>query len=458
MFPLISFPYASRILGPDGIGKSNFIDGYTQYFCLVAALGIPIYGVREVAKVRNDPQKLSTLISELIFLNFAASLLCCVLFYGIAILTGKYQVYGNLYVLGSIVLVFSSFVAEWFFQGMELFKYVSLRSFFLNMASLALLFVFVKTKNDVTWYYGIGVIALVGNVLVNVLMLGKETSFTFKGLRFKHHLKPLLLLFSTQMAISVYLILDKVILGYMADDKYVGYYSSSLKITRILLTVISALAVVMMPQMSKAFFEKDEERVRALYRKSSNFVISVGTPVAIGLISLAGEITTLIAGKDFGPATTSLRLVAPTVLIIGLSNIFGMQILTAKGKEKVLFYCVIVGMLLNVLANLLLIPYFKHNGTAVAILVTELFVTVVTGYYASREIREPFAWKSLGMCILCCLPFLYIHFLVAGPHLLLTVALTALISLVYYSSVQVYILKNTLWVDLYERGKKIFVR
>jgi O-antigen/teichoic acid export membrane protein len=455
LFPLISFPYSSRILGPDGTGKANFIDSYTQYFCLVAALGVPLYGVREVAKLKNRPAELGQLTSELLTLNFISSLFLCVVFYAVAFLTHKFSLYSTLYILGSMVLLLNSFFAEWFFQGMEQFKYVSSRSFLMNIVSIILLFVLVRTADDINWYYGITVIVLLVNVMLNMWKMKKMTSLRVKKLEYRKHLKPLFLLFSTQIAISVYAVLDKVILGYMAEDKYVGYYAAALKVAKILLTVISALSIVMMPQMSKAFEEKNSERVRSLFNKSSNFVITIGIPITAGLMCLSNEIILLLSGKEFAPASLSLQIIAPIVFMVGFSNIFGIQILTANGKESVLLRCVIIGTILNVGLNLLLIPSLKHDGAAIAILMTEAMVTVLTGYFACREIDVRFDWKQTFIVIICCLPFWLIHKLVASDNMLLTICFSVSISVLYYLLIQVFVLKNELWIENYSRIKAL---
>ncbi|RFM35839.1 flippase [Chitinophaga silvisoli] len=455
IFPLISFPYSSRILGPDGIGKINFVDSYSQYFCLLAALGIPLYGIREVAKTRHDPIGLKKLTSELLVLNFLGSLICCVFYFVIAILTHKYAGNHFLFILGAIGLLLTPFPAEWFFQGMEKFKYVATRSFFLNIVSLILLFTLVKSPADATWYYAINIITLTLNVLVNLRQLGKETTFTFKDLALKRHIKPLTLLFSSQVAISVYVLLDKVILGYMADDKYLGYYASSLKIAKVLLTVISALAIVMVPQMSKAFKDQDMDRIHHLYRKAVSFVHTIGIPITAGLICLSDEIIILLTGREFLPATTSLVIIAPIVFLIGLNNIFGMQILTANGKERLLLRSVLAGTVLNVVANLVLIPFWYHNGASVAITLTELLVAILTGYFACKEINVKYAWGQLLVNCLVCVPFWGIYNVVRSENMILTIALTAVLCSIYYAIMEIFVLKETLWVENYVRIKKM---
>lgn len=455
IFPLISFPYSSRILGPDGIGRINFVDSYSQYFCLLAALGIPLYGVREVAKTRHDLIALNKLTSELLVLNFLGSLVCCVFYFAIAILTHKFAGNNLLFLLGALGLLLTPFPAEWFFQGMEKFKYVATRSFFMNILSLILLFTLVKSPADAVWYYAISIITLTLNVLVNLRQMGKDTSIVLRGLELKRHIKPLALLFSSQIAISVYVLLDKVILGYMADDHYLGYYASSLKIAKVLLTVISALAIVMVPQMSKAFNDQDIDRIHHLYKKAVSFVHTIGCPIAAGLICLSNEIIILLTGREFLPATTSLMIIAPIVFLIGLNNIFGMQILTANGKERLLLRCVLAGTALNVVANLVLIPIWYHNGASVAITLTELLVAVLTGYFACKEIKVKYAWTQLLLNCLICVPFWGIYHVVRSGNMIWTIGMTTVLCAIYYAIMEIFVLKEALWVENYVRIKKI---
>jgi len=445
IFPLISFPYSSRILGPNGVGKVNFIDSYTQYFCLLAALGIPLYGVREVAKYRDQPDKLQTLTSELLVLNFLASLVMCLFFFLIAFLTGRFKGEEVLYLLGAANLLLSAFPAEWFFQGLEKFRYITVRSFLLNFLSVALLFILVKSPGDIEWYYGITVVTMFINVVINMQSLIRTTRLQFRGLNMTQHVKPLLLLFSTQVAISVYVVLDKVILGYLAADEYVGYYASSLKITKILLTMISALAIVMMPQMSKAFGYKDNEKARQLYEKSANFVTTVAIPISMGLMCLADEIIILASGKAFLPAAMSLKLTAPIIYLIGMNNIFGLQILTASGKEKTLLRCILIATVVNLVTNFTLIPVWLHNGASVAILLTELVVVLTTGYFGCKLLNIKVNWKQIFLTIVACLPFFGIHFAVRSENIIMTILLTTSISGLYYLVMQIAVFRNDLW-------------
>ncbi|MDR6566550.1 flippase [Chitinophaga ginsengisegetis] len=451
IFPLISFPYSSRILGPESIGAVNFVDSYTQYFCILAALGIPIYGVRQVAKLRDNPIDLQKLTSELIVINFISTLGWCVAYYLIAWWTGKLSELPGLHILGSIYLLLYTFPVEWFFQGTENFGYITVRSLLLNVLSLGLLFILVKTEQDVLWYYGITIVVFAMNGGINLIKLTRSVKLTLKNLEYKKHFRPLFFLFSSQIAINVYVLLDKVILGYLAENKYVGYYSTASKLTKILLTFIGALAIVMVPQMAKAFDSNDMTKARGLFKNSCEFVITISIPIVFGLFCLSDDLVGLISGAQFAPAANSMRILAPIILLIGLNNIFGMQVLIPKGRERLLFMSVTVGMFVSVALNFALIPFFMHNGAALATLATEFAVALVTGYYALKELNERMDWLLIVKTILVCIPFYFIYKLMPAVPGWVRIISTAVIAGVYYTAVQIWILKNRLWKDQYSK-------
>lgn len=451
IFPLISFPYSSRVLGPDSIGAVNFVDSYTQYFCILAALGIPIYGIRQVAKLRDNPIELQSVTSELIVINFISTLCWSFAYYLIAWWSGKLFELPGLHILGSIFLLLYTFPVEWFFQGTENFGYITVRSLLLNVLSLGLLFIFVKTDKDVLWYYGITVVIFAMNGCINLIKLTKSVKLTLKNLEYRKHFRPLFFLFSSQIAINIYVLLDKVILGYLTENKYVGYYSTASKLTKILLTFIGALAIVMVPQMSKAFDSNDMTKARGLFRNSCEFVVTISIPIIFGLFCLSDDLISLISGAKFAPAANSMRILAPIILLIGLNNIFGMQVLIPKGRERLLFISVTIGMFVSVGLNFALIPLLMHNGAALATLMTELAVAVVTGYYALRELNERMDWLMIVKTILACIPFYLIYKLMSAAPGWVRIIGTTAIAGVYYTTMQIWVLKNRLWKDQYSK-------
>jgi O-antigen/teichoic acid export membrane protein len=444
LFPLIIFPYTFKILQPDGIGLVSFADSLTQYLISFAAIGVPIYGVIETAKVRQDPQRLSRLFSELFLIQLVLSVAICVVYGSLIFTIPKLAEHKQLYFIGCGVLLSNAFTVEWFFQGIERFRYITVRTVLIRLLFVVLIFVLVKKKADYGLYFGLTFFTALLNGIVNFSYACKEVRLHVSGLSIRRHVKPLLHIFFSNVAISVYILLDTVILGFLADDAAVGYYSTAVKICKIPLAFMTALSTALIPRISASFSSGDQEYVKNLVRKSFAYIVLLSIPIGAGLFLLAPEIILLLANQRFLPAIPVIRVMAPLTLVIGLSNLFGIQILTSMGKEKLTLYAVTLGMLLSVVLNLVLIPRFSFMGTAWTTLVTEGLVTVMTAWYARRWFRAslPYGlvWQSLAACALFWPCAYFAGMLVEGvlARTMLTVAMGSAL----YFVIQYFIFKN----------------
>ncbi|MCW3087837.1 MAG: O-unit flippase, partial [Sediminibacterium sp.] len=210
LFPILSFPYASRMLGPVGIGKVQLASSFAQYFALFAALGIPIYGMQEVARFRHNKTQLNKVFSELVITNFITSIVMTLL-YGVVIFAFPY--FGSnieLYLYAGLIILLGFSSIDWFYTGMEQFKPIALRSVFIKFVALLLLFFCVKTETDYKWYLLITVFSILGNNTISFFMIPGKVRIVFSGLALKRHLKPLFFILSTTIAASMYTILDTV--------------------------------------------------------------------------------------------------------------------------------------------------------------------------------------------------------------------------------------------------------
>lgn len=404
LFPLIIFPYTFKILQPDGIGLVSFADSLSQYLISFAAIGIPIYGVIETAKVRRDPERLSKLFSELLLIQVVLSLAICLVYICLIFTVPKLAEHKLLYFIGCGILLTNVLAVEWFFQGIERFSYITVRTILIRVLFIILIFVLVKKKADFVLYYALTFVTALLNGIVNFTYACREVKLKTSGLSIRRHLKPLIHIFFSNVAISVYILLDTVILGFLADDAAVGYYSTAVKICKIPLAFMTALSTVLIPRISASFSSGDRDYLKTLVRKSFAYIVLLSIPIGAGLILLAPEIILLLANQRFLPAIPVIRVMAPLTLIIGLSNLFGMQILTSMGKEKLTLYAVTVGMVLSVVLNLILIPRFSYMGAAWTTLITEGLVTVVAAWYAMRwfQVSLPYGlvWQSIAACLL----------------------------------------------------------
>lgn len=379
LFPLITFPYASRIMMADGIGQVNFFQSIISYISLFTCLGIPMYAIREVAKVRDNPEKMTRITVEILLLHAFLTLLGYMAVAVICLTVTKVQTDIPLFLLLSATIFFTAIGCEWFYQGIEDFKYVAIRGLLVKLLSVVLLFLFVKTKEDILWYGAYTVLGVLGGNIFNFIRLRKylhRDVIDFRALHPLRHLKPALHVFALNVVISIYLKLNNVLLGFMKDAEAVGYFTAATKIMMITMSISSSLGAVIMPRTSNLIAEGRMDEFRILIQKSYDFVLALAMPLTVGLIFTSPSIILLLSGEGFAPAVLTSQIVASNILMVGLSGVMGIQVLYPLGKINIVILCTLIGAAVNVFFNVLLIPRYGHNGTAVAYMLAEVAVTV----------------------------------------------------------------------------------
>ena len=379
LFPLITFPYASRIMMADGIGQVNFFQSIISYISLFTCLGIPMYAIREVAKVRHNPEKMTRITVEILLLHAFLTLLGYMAVAVICLTVTKVQTDIPLFLLLSATIFFTAIGCEWFYQGIEDFKYVAVRGLLVKLFSVVLLFLLVKTKEDILWYGAYTVLGVLGGNIFNFIRLRKylhRDVIDFRALHPLRHLKPALHVFALNVVISIYLQLNNVLLGFMKDAEAVGYFTAATKIMMITMSISSSLGAVIMPRTSNLIAEGRMDEFRILIQKSYDFVLALAMPLTVGLIFTSPSIILLLSGEGFAPAVLTSQIVASNILMVGLSGVMGIQVLYPLGKINIVILCTLIGAAVNVFFNVLLIPRYGHNGTAVAYMLAEVAVTV----------------------------------------------------------------------------------
>ena len=379
LFPLITFPYASRIMMADGIGQVNFFQSIISYISLFTCLGIPMYAIREVAKVRDNPEKMTRITVEILLLHAFLTLLGYMAVAVICLTVTEVQTDIPLFLLLSATIFFTAIGCEWFYQGIEDFKYVAIRGLLVKLLSVVLLFLFVKTKEDILWYGAYTVLGVLGGNIFNFIRLRKylhRDVIDFRALHPLRHLKPALHVFALNVVISIYLQLNNVLLGFMKDAEAVGYFTAATKIMMITMSISSSLGAVIMPRTSNLIAEGRMDEFRILIQKSYDFVLALAMPLTVGLIFTSPSIILLLSGEGFAPAVLTSQIVASNILMVGLSGVMGIQVLYPLGKINIVILCTLIGAAVNVFFNVLLIPRYGHNGTAVAYMLAEVAVTV----------------------------------------------------------------------------------
>jgi O-antigen/teichoic acid export membrane protein len=396
VFPLVTFPYVSRVLGPEGVGRYNFASSVVAYFGVLAAIGIPFYGTREVARHRDDKEKLRSTALELLSINAIAAALSYALLFTLVALVPQFRREALLIAVLSSTIAFSAIGMDWLFQGLEQYVFIAVRSFVFQALSLGLLFVAVRKPGDVLPYAALSVLASVGANLVNF-----ATAFRHFGrggrarLELRRHLKPILTMFGMNAAISVYTSVNTVMLGFFSGAASVGYYATAMKLVSMVLGMVASASGVLMPRSSYYVRNGRMGDFEALVGKAFRLLLLIGLPSVVGLVGLRKEIIGLFAGPSFTPAAAVLAVTSLNILVIGISNIFGIQILIPVGKERATFHSVLLGAGVNLLLNFLLMPPLAELGAAISIVVTEAAIALYQAFFCAPHLRRFLSdWKK----------------------------------------------------------------
>lgn len=397
LFPLITFPYACRVIEPEGIGQVNFFSSIIGYISLFTCLGIPMYAVREIARDRNDVVKMNRTAIEILLLHALLSLAGYLIVAVLCLTVPQIKVDIPLFLILSLTIFFTAIGCEWFYQGIEDFKYITIRGLIVKVVSVALLFLFVKTKDDLIYYGAYTVVGILGGNIFNFFRLRKyihKKNIIFSKLNISRHIKPVLQVFSFNVVTSVYLQLNPVLLGFFKGTLAVGYFTAATKIMSVVMKLSSCLGVVMMPRTSNLIAEHKEEEFNKLIQKSYDFTIAISLPLTCGLLVAAPYIIKVLCGQEFIPATFASQVIAPIILMVGISNVMGIQVLYPKGKIKTVIHCCLIGAIVDLLLNIILIPFFSYDGTAIAYLGAEVATTVSIYLIAKKDLPIRFFKKS----------------------------------------------------------------
>ena len=391
LFPLVSFRYASHILMPAGIGKVSFATSVVAYFSMFAQLGIPTYGIRACAKVRDDREALSRTVHELLGINLVTDLIAYVLLAAAVLCIPRLQEERLLFGIISITILLNSIGMEWLYKGLEEYTFITVRSLIFKLIALVALFLLISQPSDYVIYGGITILAASASNLLNFVHARKYVNIRRPGdCHWKRHLKPVLVFFSMACATTIYTNLDSAMLGFMTTDTDVGFYNAAIKMKVVLVGVITALGAVLLPRASYYIEKGRLDEFREISRKALNFILFIAPPVLIYFILFAKESIQFLSGDAFLPSIFPMQILAPTILLIGLTNILGIQILVPLGKEKVVLKSEIAGAVIDLILNALLIPSLKSSGAAIGTLAAEAVVFIIQYCELKGEVGELF--------------------------------------------------------------------
>lgn len=449
VFPLITFPYASRVLGVNNIGRINFANTTINYFVLLAGLGISNYAIREGARIRDDQNAINKFCTEMLLINIVSTI---VSYMGLFILLKipAFQPYKGLLLLFSTTIIFNVIGVNWIYNIYEEFVYITIRTILFQILSLILLLAFVKSDQDSLVYAGILVLSSVGANVFNIFHSRKFVSFFPKAhFELKHHMMPILIIFGMSLASTIYLNMDTTMLGLQAGDYEVGLYTAASKLNRVVCNVISSVCAVFLPRLAYYLQMERKEDFQKLVDTAFYYILGLTIPASVGLFVLSKEAILIFSGNAFREAIPALMIKAPNIILSVINGFIAVQLFVPLNKEKASLYATLSGAVINCILNYLLIPQWGAAGAAFATICAESCVMIICLKYLKKIypiknlLKESLKYLIGGFSILVI--GILMHFLKLG--IWITTVLTVVLSIVCYFMI-LWQLKSTLILEL----------
>jgi O-antigen/teichoic acid export membrane protein len=411
LFPIVTAPYISRVLGVENIGVVRFVITCVGYFVLFAALGISYYGVRELAKFKDNQEKCSQIFSSL-FVIILCSTLVMILFFFLSInLIPEFKEQRLLFSLYGITLYFVPISMDWYFQAKENFRMIAIRSFVVKMLALTSLFIFVRQRSDIIPYVFISTFSIVGNQIWN-LCYAYKTGLRIKlsNIELRHHIKPMFVFLGTNVAVSVFVMLDTVMLGFLSSYNQVGYYTSPNLIVSVWVGFFTAVNTVLLPRLSFNNAQKGNTENVVLLQKTFDLNALLIVPMVIGLCLASARFVPLFFGSEFIGSIVPMQILSFKIIAVMFNSFFVVNILMVLGHEKKLLFAVVCTALLSFTLNLLFIPRYGAVGTAAVSLIAESFEAGLNLYFVYKFTRIKVRWNALGTAAIFALPLFVLYY------------------------------------------------
>lgn len=385
IFPLITYPYVTRILQVENIGKINFSGSVISYFTLLAGLGISTYAIREGAGLRQDKKNFERFSNEVFTINVISTLISYGCFLSVLIVVQDLHSYIPLILIQSIGIIGPTIGVEWLYSVYEEYEYITIRSIVVQIISMIFLFALVHEKSDYILYTGILVFSSTSAYLFNFLHSKKYVKFRLvRNPNIKRHIKSILVIFAMSVATTIYVNSDTTMIGFMVGDYYVGLYNAATKIYTVLKSLMAACILVSLPRLSNYLALKRYDEYSSKASNILNVFLTLLIPTVTGAFITSPQIILILAGKSFLDATISLRLLCISLFFSIVAVYMTNVVLLPLKEEKQIMYATFVSAIINLLLNFVFIPLWKQTGAAVTTIVAEA-VVMMWQVYAYRK-------------------------------------------------------------------------
>lgn len=455
LFPLITYPYISRVLGADSLGMYSFSDSIVQYFIMAATLGVSGYAIREGARIRDDQGKLNSFCGEILAVNIVSLMISYFVMLATVFFVPKINTYRKIILILSINIITNVIGRDWINSFFEDYFYITLRYIVFQFLALVLMFAFVKNGNDCIVYTTIITIATSGAQIANVFYTCRYVPFKVKYSKETiQHIKPMLYMFCASIATILYINSDITVLGFLRSQEEVGVYYIVGKIYTLIKTLINAVIIVTVPRISYYLGKNDIDNYNMLLQKLRNALFTLVIPCVVGVFSLSRNIILIVGGENYLSGEYALRILCLAMLFSVMGCFYAQTVLIPNRNESKFLVATTVSAVINVVLNFILIPVWGINAAAITTMISEIIIVALCSFYSKGKHNKfknlgyvPIAIGTIGIMIICFAVEKIIESVLIGT------VLAIIISVIEYFIVLI-IGKNGLIIELIQSATK----
>ena len=460
LYPLVAVTYVSHILMSEKMGMVNYAQNIVSYFVIIAALGIPTYGIREIAVRADNLHERSNLFWELLIINAISTTFSIIGYFFLVSIVEKFQEQKLLYMVAGLQLLFNYLNVDWFYQGLEEYKYISIRSIIVELAALLLLPILIRTSRDYIWYAFIYCFAIAGNNIFNIIRIRKYIGKPKGKLQLLKHLRPISILLVVSVAVEIYAMIDTTMLGVFCDDSTVGCYSNSMKLVRMVTTTAAAIGAVLFPRLSSVYSNCEYDEFNKLVNAGIRIMLMISIPACVGMILLRNDIIILFFGESFLAANPILLVLSAMIPVVVCNTLMGGQVLVTTGQETKYMISVVSASIVNVILNSLFIPRFGAPSAAVASLISESLVLFLYICFSKEQVQLKISFNYIYSILVPVAIYIIVHFIFLKPLQLgafWNIVINVVSCCVLYFGGGL-ILKNEAMEFVLNKGKSLFLK
>ncbi len=458
LVPLMTFPYVSRILGPIGLGNVEFANSVVSYFVLFTGLGISVYGMREIARIRDDEELRSRTVWELSFILLFTVTVGYIIYFLLIHFIPTFNNQKLLFFIVAPTIFLTNFSFEWFYQGIENQIYITIRYIFIKLLQIACVFLLIHAPEHFYRYAIITVGLNSISTIFNIIHLRKFIHYvSIKNAHSFRHFKPAIIIFASTVAVNIYMHLDVTMTGFICGEEKVGLYTAANRLIRIVISLVTALSAVVVPRLENCLKKDDEESYKKYLNISLHYILILSIPCCLGIVALAPDIISIFAGRKYSDSINTIRLLSPIIILVPLANFTGMQILFPRRLEWKYTISVSIAAVANALSNTLLIPIFAQNGAALGTVVAEALGLLLQLIFARHFLynTDLFSFNTLKYLIAGGIMFIIVLIIPDfSEHIVVHCIISIIIAIILYC-ILLIIMKEKLMVEILRRMRKL---